>query len=213
MTDGGSIMSLTFGASRQVVPNYNAMAIAKAALEAITLYLAADLGQSQIRVNAISAGAIKTLSAGGIAGFRDLLKYAEATSPMKALVSQDDVGDLALFLASDLSKRITGEVIYADAGHSIMGYTDVEALIAAGRRRLMLTRRFLLSLAAVLFLSACGLPFGLSYFFSVRHDAPQPIRFWVGAFDDHTGEGALVGCDSWLLPVDTSRVRSGNATP
>ena len=129
MTDGGSIMSLTFGASRQVVPNYNAMAIAKAALEAITMYLAADLGQSQIRVNAISAGAIKTLSAGGIAGFRDLLKYAEATSPMKALVSQDDVGDLALFLASDLSKRITGEVIYADAGHSIMGYTDVEALM------------------------------------------------------------------------------------
>ena len=129
MSDGGSIMSLTFNASRQVVPNYNAMAIAKAALEAITKYLAADLGRSQIRVNAISAGAIKTLSAGGIAGFRDLLKYAEVSSPMKALVSQDDVGDLALFLASDLSRRVTGDVIYVDAGHNIMGYTDVEALM------------------------------------------------------------------------------------
>lgn len=129
MSDGGSIMSLTYNASRQVVPNYNAMAVAKAALEAITMYLAADLGASKIRVNAISAGAIKTLSAGGIAGFRDLLKYAEVTSPMKELVSQDDVGDLALFLASDLSRRITGEVIYVDGGHHIMGYTDVEALM------------------------------------------------------------------------------------
>ena len=131
MTDGGSIMSLTYNASRQVIPNYNAMAIAKAALEAITMYLAADLGPSKIRVNAISAGAIKTLSAGGITGFRDLLKYAEATSPMNELVSQDDVGDLALFLASDLSRRITGEVIYVDAGFNIMGFTDVEALMDA----------------------------------------------------------------------------------
>ncbi len=129
MRDGGSIMSLTYNASRQVIPNYNAMAIAKAALEAITMYLAADVGHSKIRVNAISAGAIKTLSAGGIEGFRDLLKYAEATSPMHELVSQDDVGDLALFLASDLSRRITGEVIYVDAGFNIMGYTDVEALM------------------------------------------------------------------------------------
>ncbi len=129
MPAGSSIMSLTYNASRTVVPNYNAMAVAKAALEAITMYLAADMGSSKIRVNAISAGAIKTLSAGGIAGFRDLLKYAEVTAPMKELVSQDDVGDLALFLASDLSRRITGEVIYVDAGHNIMGYTDVEALM------------------------------------------------------------------------------------
>ncbi len=129
MIDGGSIMSLTYHASRKVTPNYNAMAIAKAALETITMYLAADLGGSKIRVNAISAGAIKTLSAGGIAGFRDLLKYAEVTSPMKELVSQDDVGDLALFLASDLSRRITGEVVYVDAGYHIMGYTDVAALM------------------------------------------------------------------------------------
>ena len=129
MKDGGSIMSLTYSASRKVIPNYNAMAIAKAALEAITMYLAADVGRSKIRVNAISAGAIKTLSAGGIVGFRDLLKYAEATSPMNELVSQDDVGDLALFLASDLSRRITGEVIYVDAGHNIMGYTDVTGLM------------------------------------------------------------------------------------
>ncbi|MYA92029.1 MAG: enoyl-ACP reductase [Chloroflexi bacterium] len=131
MREGGSIMSLTYNASRKVIPNYNAMAIAKAALEAITMYLAADVGGSKIRVNAISAGAIKTLSAGGIAGFRDLLKYAEVTSPMNELVSQDDVGDLALFLASDLSRRITGEVIYVDAGYNIMGYTDVQTLMKA----------------------------------------------------------------------------------
>ncbi|MCY4146953.1 MAG: enoyl-ACP reductase [Chloroflexi bacterium] len=131
MRGGGSIMSLTYNASQKVIPNYNAMAIAKAALEAITMYLAADVGGSKIRVNAISAGAIKTLSAGGIAGFRDLLKYAEVTSPMNELVSQDDVGDLALFLASDLSRRITGEVIYVDAGYNIMGYTDVHALMKA----------------------------------------------------------------------------------
>lgn len=129
MTDGGSIMSLTYHASQKVVPNYNAMAIAKASLEAITMYLAADLGSKKIRVNAISAGAIKTLSAGGIPGFRDLLKYAEATSPMKELVSQDDVGDLALFLASDLSRRITGEIIYVDAGYHIMGFTASDDLL------------------------------------------------------------------------------------
>jgi len=133
MPEGGSIISLTYNAARTVVPNYNAMAIAKAALEAITMYLAADLGRSKIRVNAISAGAIKTLSAGGIAGFRDLLRYAEVSAALKELVSQDDVGDLALFLASDWSRRITGEVIYVDAGHSIMGYTDVEALLRGSR--------------------------------------------------------------------------------
>ena len=129
MQNGGSIMSLTYHASQKVVPNYNAMAIAKATLEAITMYLAADLGGQKIRVNAISAGAIKTLSAGGIPGFRDLLKYAEATSPMRELVSQEDVGDLALFLASDLSRMITGEVIYCDAGYNIMGYTATDELL------------------------------------------------------------------------------------
>lgn len=128
MENGGSIISLTYHASQKVVPNYNAMAIAKATLEAISMYLAADLGSKQIRVNAISAGAIKTLSAGGIPGFRDLLKYAQVTAPMKDLVSQEDVGDLALFLASDMSRRITGEVIYCDAGYNIMGYTSSEDL-------------------------------------------------------------------------------------
>jgi enoyl-[acyl-carrier protein] reductase I len=129
MPEGGSIMSLTYHASQKVVPDYNAMAIAKATLEAITMYLAADLGGQKIRVNSISAGAIKTLSAGGIPGFRDLLKYAEATAPMKKTVSQDDVGDLALFLGSDLSKMITGEVIYCDAGYHIMGFTDPDVLL------------------------------------------------------------------------------------
>jgi enoyl-[acyl-carrier protein] reductase I len=124
MPEGSSIMSLTYQASQKVIPNYNAMAVAKAALETITMYLAGDMGSKKIRVNTISAGAIKTLSAGGITGFRDLMKYAENTSPMKELVSQDDVGDLALFLASDLSRRITGQMIYVDAGVNIMGYTD-----------------------------------------------------------------------------------------
>lgn len=124
MPEGSSIMSLTYHASQKVVPNYNAMAVAKAALETITMYLASDMGPKKIRVNTISAGAIKTLSAGGIVGFRDLMRYAEVTSPMNELVSQDDVGDLALFLASDLSRRITGQMIYVDAGFNIMGYTD-----------------------------------------------------------------------------------------
>lgn len=128
MPEGSSIMSLTYHASQKVVPNYNAMAIAKAALETISMYLAADMGRSKIRVNAISAGPIKTLSAGGITGFRDLMRYAEATSPMGELVDQDDVGDLAVFLASDLSRKITGETIYVDAGYSIMGFTATEEM-------------------------------------------------------------------------------------
>lgn len=129
MVDGGSIMSMTYYAAEKVMPRYNVMAIAKAALEAITRYLAHDLGPKNIRVNAISAGPIKTLAAAGIPGFRVLIKYAEMASPLPSLATQEDVGQLALFLASDMSKSITGEVVHVDAGYNILGFTasDEEA--------------------------------------------------------------------------------------
>jgi enoyl-[acyl-carrier protein] reductase I len=123
MPEGGSIMSMTYYAAEKVMPRYNAMAIAKAALEAITRYLANDMGPQKIRVNAISAGPIKTLAAAGIPGFRAMLKYSELASPLQTLVNQEDVADTALFLASDLSRMITGEVIHVDAGYNILGLT------------------------------------------------------------------------------------------
>jgi enoyl-[acyl-carrier protein] reductase I len=123
MTDGGSIMSMTYYASEKVIPDYNAMAVAKAALELITKYLAADLGHKGIRVNSISAGPIKTLAAAGIPGFRDLLRNFEAVAPMRARVTPDDVGQAALFLASDMSKMITGEIMHVDAGYNVLGLT------------------------------------------------------------------------------------------
>ena len=121
MADGGSIMSMTYYAAEKVVPRYNAMAVAKAALETITRYLAADLGPKNIRVNAISAGPIKTLAAAGIPGFRLMLKYAEEGAPMRRLVDQNEVGQTALWLASDLSSAVTGEVVHVDGGYHVMG--------------------------------------------------------------------------------------------
>jgi enoyl-[acyl-carrier protein] reductase I len=121
MKDGGSIIAMTFYAAQKVVPRYNSMAIAKAALEASVRYLAFDLGQEQIRVNAISAGAIRTLAAGGISGFRQLLKASEYSSPLHRLVTQDEVGELAAFLSCDRARSITGEIIYLDAGYHIVG--------------------------------------------------------------------------------------------
>ncbi|MBK8027735.1 MAG: enoyl-ACP reductase [Chloroflexi bacterium] len=123
MTEGGSIMCMTYYASEKVMPKYHVMAIAKAALETITRYLANDLGPQGIRVNAISAGPIKTLAAAGVPGIRMMLKYSERNSPLRASVHQDDVGDLAVFLGSDMSRMITGEVIYVDAGYHIIGLT------------------------------------------------------------------------------------------
>ncbi len=131
MTEGGSIISLTYYAAEKVMPKYHVMAIAKSALEAITRYLANDLGTKNIRVNAISAGPIKTLAAAGVPGFRMMLKYSEKASPLRKLVSQEDVGNCALFLASDLSASITGEVIYVDAGYNILGMTLTEDDMAA----------------------------------------------------------------------------------
>jgi enoyl-[acyl-carrier protein] reductase I len=131
MTEGGSIMSLTYYASEKVMPKYNVMAIAKSALENITRYLANDLGPKGIRVNAISAGPIKTLAAAGVPGLRMMLKYSEMVSPLRSLVTQEEVGDTALFLASDLSRKITGEIIYVDAGYNILGMTLTEEDMAA----------------------------------------------------------------------------------
>lgn len=115
---GGSVLAMTYQASQRVVPGYNTMAIAKAALEASVRYLAYDLGTNGIRVNAISAGPVRTLSAMGVAGFRTILDQVEEHAPLHRNITPADVGDLALFLAGDGSKNITGQVIYVDAGHS-----------------------------------------------------------------------------------------------
>ncbi len=122
LNPGASIMCLTYGSgASKVAPHYNVMGVAKAALESSTRYLAYDLGPKKIRVNAISAGPIRTLAAAGVGGFREMYKHFADMSPLRENVTIEDVGNLAVFLASDLSKRITGEVIYVDAGFNIMG--------------------------------------------------------------------------------------------
>lgn len=119
---GASILCLTYGSGAvKVAPHYNVMGVAKAALESSTRYLAYDLGPQKIRVNAISAGAIRTLAAAGVGGFRDMYKHFADMSPMKENVTIDDVGNSAVFLASDLSSHITGEILYVDSGFNIMG--------------------------------------------------------------------------------------------
>jgi len=121
LNPGASVMCLTYYGSVKVAPHYNVMGVAKAALESSTRYLAYDLGAEKIRVNAISAGPIRTLAAAGVGGFRDMYKHFADMSPMRENVTIEDVGNAALFLASDLSKRITGEVLYVDSGFNIMG--------------------------------------------------------------------------------------------
>ncbi len=119
MTNGGSIVTLTYYGSSKAVPNYNVMGIAKAALEAAVRYLAVDLGSKGIRVNAVSAGPIKTLAASGVSGLRDMLADAAERAPLKRNVDIDDVGAAGLYFLSSLSKGVTGEVHYVDAGFSI----------------------------------------------------------------------------------------------
>jgi enoyl-[acyl-carrier protein] reductase I len=121
MENGGSVMTLTYYGSEKVTANYNVMGVAKAALEASVRYLAADLGPKGIRVNAISAGPIRTLSAYGIAGFSRLYGKFADIAPLRKNVSIDDVGNTAVFLASDLAAGITGEVVYVDSGFNILG--------------------------------------------------------------------------------------------
>lgn len=117
----GSVMTLTYLGSERIIPNYNVMGVAKAALEASVRYLAADLGAKGIRVNAISPGPIKTLAAMGISGFRDILSVVEAKAPLKRNVTQDDVAGTAVYLASPLSSGVTGEIIHVDSGFNVMG--------------------------------------------------------------------------------------------
>ena len=122
MTDGGSIITLTYFGSVKVVPNYNVMGVAKAALEATVRYLAWNLGPKNIRVNAISAGPIKTLAARGVGALGDMLKSHAERAPLHRNVDQLEVGSAALFLASDLASAVTGETLYVDCGYNIMGY-------------------------------------------------------------------------------------------
>jgi enoyl-[acyl-carrier protein] reductase I len=121
LTSGGSVVTMTYHGSQKAIPGYNVMGVAKAALEASVRYLAVDLGKKEIKVNAISAGPIKTLASSGIAGFRDILGYAQEKSPIKKNVSQDDVAQSALYLSSPLSSGVTGQILYVDSGLSIMG--------------------------------------------------------------------------------------------
>ncbi|HTY82847.1 MAG TPA: enoyl-ACP reductase [Silvibacterium sp.] len=122
MTEGGSIITLTYYGSEKVVPHYNVMGVAKAALEASVRYLAADLGKQDIRVNAISAGPIKTLAARGIGGLSDMLKAHAERAPLHRNTEQLEVGGTAAYLASDLASGVTGEVLYVDSGYNIMGF-------------------------------------------------------------------------------------------
>jgi enoyl-[acyl-carrier protein] reductase I len=122
MTEGGSIMTLTYYGAEKVVPNYNVMGVAKAALEATVRYLASSLGPHKIRVNAISAGPIRTLAARGVGALGDMLKAHAERSPLHRNVEQIEVGGTAAFLASELSGAITGETIYVDCGYNIMGF-------------------------------------------------------------------------------------------
>ena len=121
MTEGGSIIAMTYYGAEKVVPHYNVMGVAKASLEASTRYLAYDLGPRKLRVNCISAGPVNTLAARGIAGFTEMLKYYEAHAPLKRNVLPDELGATGVFLASDGAAAITGQVIYVDCGYQIMG--------------------------------------------------------------------------------------------
>ena len=121
MTNGGSILAMTYYGAEKVVPHYNVMGVAKAALEASTRYLAYDLGAKKIRVNCISAGPVQTLAARGIAGFSDMMKHYEAHAPLKRSCTTEELGATGAFLASDGAAGMTGQVIYVDGGYQIMG--------------------------------------------------------------------------------------------
>lgn len=127
MTKGGSLLTLTYYGAEKWMPHYNVMGVAKAALEASVRYMAADLGPKNIRVNAISAGPIKTLAASGIGDFRYILKWNEYNSPLRRTVTIDEVGDSGLYLLSDLGRGVTGEIVHVDAGYHIVGMKNPEA--------------------------------------------------------------------------------------
>ena len=127
MPEGGSLLTLTYYGAEKVMPHYNVMGVAKAALEASVRYIAEDLGRARIRCNAISAGTIKTLAASGIGDFRYIMKWNEANAPLRRTVTQDEVGNAALFLLSDLGSAVTGEVLHVDAGYHVVGMKAVDS--------------------------------------------------------------------------------------
>jgi enoyl-[acyl-carrier protein] reductase I len=128
MPNGGSILTLTYGGSTRVMPNYNVMGIAKAALEASVRYLAVDFGERNIRVNAISAGPVRTLAGAGVSDARLMFNYQRNNSPLRRTIDIDDVGDAALYLLSDLSRAVTGDIHYVDAGYNIVAMPRLETL-------------------------------------------------------------------------------------
>ena len=125
MKNGGSIVTLSFYGSKKVIPNYNVMGVAKAALETSVRYLSVDLGSKNIRVNAISAGPMRTLSGAAIKNSREVLKFAQKNSPLKRSVSLNELGNTTTYLVSDLSSAVTGEIIYVDCGYNIMGMPGI----------------------------------------------------------------------------------------
>ena len=127
MPNGGSLLTLTYYGSEKVVPHYNVMGVAKAALDMSVKYLAMDMGPENIRVNAISAGPIKTLAASGIGDFRYILKWNELNSPLRRNVTIDDVGGAGLYLLSDLASGVTGEIHHVDAGYNVIGMKAEDA--------------------------------------------------------------------------------------
>lgn len=127
MKDGGSALTLTYYGAEKVMPHYNVMGLAKSALEASVRYLAEDLGRDGIRVNAISAGTIKTLAASGIGDFRYILKWNEYNAPLRRTVTQDEVGQSALYLLSDMGRAVTGEVHHVDSGYHVIGMKNPDA--------------------------------------------------------------------------------------
>jgi enoyl-[acyl-carrier protein] reductase I len=124
MVRGGALLTLTYYGSEKVAPGYNVMGIAKAALESSVRYLAYDLGPQGVRVNAISAGPIRTLAAAGVSRFKDMYRHFNKLAPLQQHVTIDDVGEVAVFLCSDMSSKITGEVLYVDSGYNIIGVPE-----------------------------------------------------------------------------------------
>ncbi|CAN5436549.1 enoyl-ACP reductase [soil metagenome] len=126
MRDGGAVLTLTYYGAEKVVPNYNVMGVAKASLEACVRYLARDLGPDGIRVNAVSAGPIRTLAASGVTGFKRMHSKFREIAPMRTPLTIDDIGNAAIYLCSDLSRAVTGEVLYVDGGYNIIGVPELE---------------------------------------------------------------------------------------
>ena len=126
MNPGGSIITLTYYGAQKVIPNYNVMGLAKSALETSVKYLAYDMGSGNIRVNAISAGPIRTLAASGIGDFKSMLRMHEMTAPLRRNTTQQDVAGAALYLLSNLSSGVSGEIHYVDSGYNVMGMSSIE---------------------------------------------------------------------------------------